>query len=50
MWERMNAEADDSRADRMLSDTMKHGNQQDNIVAKMCEGKLLSCQDLAADD
>jgi type I site-specific restriction-modification system R (restriction) subunit len=29
-----------------LSDTRKHGNQQNNIVAKMCEGYLMNAQAL----
>ena len=50
MWDQLNGEAENSRADRMLTDTIKHGNQQDKIVAKMCEGKLMNCENLNEDD
>ena len=49
MWEKMNEEQD-GRADRLLSETMKHGNQQTNIVNKMCDGKLLSCSEMLGSD
>lgn len=42
MWDEMNQDVDQKKANRILSDSLKHGNQQDNIVAKMCEGKLLT--------
>ena len=44
MWETMNGQQE-GVAERLLSDTMKHSNQQDKIVAKMCEGKLMNCEE-----
>ena len=44
MWDRMNAEQPEF-ANRLLTEGMKHGNQQDNIVAKMQEAKLLNFSD-----
>ena len=40
MWEKINQE--EGRAERLLSEGMKHGNQQTNIVERMVDGGLMT--------
>lgn len=42
MWDKINT--DEGQANKLLSEGMKHGNQQTNIVNKMSQGNLLNCQ------
>ena len=42
MWDKINV--DEGQANKLLTEGMKHGNQQTNIVNKMSESSLLNCQ------